>query len=101
MANKRTAKVENFRLTPEQKDWQKKFKAMSTMRALLEAQGFTKMAEMKDIQQLYRRLMIAQDELNRSSPIEPYVEISGMDFREQQMPTEPSAGSKIERPEGL
>lgn len=83
--DKRTAPVESFRLTPEQKQFQKTFRQMAQVRRVLEAKGIEEMTKLRNITDIYRSFMQDYDAFYRSAPSRPLHEIPGMNF---QMPDE-------------
>lgn len=80
MPDQRRAPVEEFKITDEQKAWTGKFKQLATIRGIIEEEGFTKMSELKNLQELYRRLMQSVDGHMQKTPLKPVDELPGQRF---------------------
>ncbi len=90
MADERRGTVEDFKLTDGQKDWQGKYKQLAQIRKIIEAEGFSAMGKIKNIQELYKRLMVSLEGHMQSAPLSPIQELPGMNFgepEERQGPT--------------
>lgn len=73
-------KVEKYKLTPGQVDFQKRFKNLQQMRILLEAATLQKKTEFKNLQEMWKSLEGQYQMLQQSAPGEATHELSGMSF---------------------
>ena len=80
MADKKGAKVEGYKLTPEQKGFQKRYRALQQMRLMLEAATFQEKAKFQNIQEMWKQLEGQFQMLQQNTPAEPTQELSGMNF---------------------
>ena len=83
MPDIRRAPVEEFKITEEQKAWTGKFKQLAQVREIIEDEGFTKMAELKNLQELYRSLMESVQGHMEQTPTKPVDELPGMRFENE------------------
>lgn len=78
MSDKKGEKVEGFRLTDEQKSFQKKVRTLNEVKQLLSLETLRQKAKFQNLQELWRNL---EEEYSRVvPPTEAARELEGMDF---------------------
>ncbi len=81
MADKREAPVEKYKLTKEQLDFQKRFKQLQKVRALLQLGTLDVMQRMETMQDLWKSLNLEAQMLQ--PPEKPINELPGMNFKDE------------------
>lgn len=84
MADKRGTKVESFKLTPEQKKFQKDFKRLRSIQSLLEGATLVNSERTKRLQELWNELNAEFEALKFNIPKESVFELQGMNFEEDE-----------------
>jgi len=87
MPDKRTEKLEPFRLSKSQKEFQKQHKTAKRILQLLQAKGFDELRKLQNTNQLMQAWKITYDQMMEGAPQSGVSEIPGMRF--------PSAGDEV------
>lgn len=82
----RTKKVEEWKKSPQTKDFLGRLKQLARVRQALEMQGLQLSDEVTSVRELYRQLMISYDGLLSAQPKEMLNELPGMNFDEEETP---------------
>lgn len=80
MPDKKSEKVEKFRLTKEQKEFQKAHRLSRRVLDLIQAKGMDELRKLKDTNALMRAWKISYDGLMEQAPQSGVTEIPGMRF---------------------
>ena len=83
----RTAEVENYRITPEQEGFQKKYGALKKIEMLLKNRTLAEQQRISSLKQLWQELSGEFDQLQLEAPEQPLEELDGM----RESGTEPPA----------
>lgn len=74
----RQAEVENYRITPEQEGFQKKYGALKKIEMLLKNKTLAEQQRMMSLKQLWQELSGEFDRLSLEAPENPIQEVEGM-----------------------
>lgn len=73
------AEVEEYRLTPEQMDFQKRYKRLKMVQSLLENETLKTQEKVKTLRSMWGELTGEFDKLQMNLPTEPVKELEGME----------------------
>jgi hypothetical protein len=83
MPDPRGKPVEKYKLTDEQKSFQKRYKRLKQVQSIIEGATLANMAQAKNITQLWQELESGFQHLSLLAPPEQTREFLGMNFQEQ------------------
>lgn len=83
MPDKRSDKVEGFKLTKSQKEFQKAHKLSRRILEMIQAKGMNEMRKLQDTNALMRAWKISYDGLMEQAPQSGVTEIPGMRFPDE------------------
>ena len=83
-----TEEVENYRVTPEQESFQKKYAALKKIEALLKNRSLAEQARVQSLKQLWQELSGEYDKLQLEAPEQPLEELEGMNDKGTEPPAD-------------
>ena len=76
-------KVEQWKLTPEQAAWAKKYKKLKQIEGIIKNQTMVEQGKFQTLQEMYGKLTQEFEGLRQQAPAESVHEMSDMNFKEE------------------